>query len=83
MKKPSPAYVFDATDLKKSLTRDARALGIPMGSAEIFIDHVIKSIEKSLKKDPTKSEVDRAVIREMKKYSPDFTYYLQHRNQII
>lgn len=85
MKKSSNShdYTFDPAALKKSLTRDARALGIPAGSAEAFIDLTIKSVVKSVKKSPTESEVNRALIREMKKYSPDFTFYLQHRNQII
>lgn len=83
-KSPS-SYTFDPVALKKSLTRDARALGIPMGSAEVFIDHTIKEVVKSLKSKstPTEAEVNRALIREMKKYSPDFVFYLQHRDQII
>ena len=83
-KSPS-SYTFDPIALKKSLTRDARALGIPMGSAEAFIERTVNDVVKSLKSEqtPTESGVNRAVIREMKKYSPDFVFYLQHRDQII
>ena len=76
-------YVYNAEAVRRSLVRDARALGIPAGSAEAFIRLTMEAVDKSLGEKPTEREVNRAVIREIKKYSPDLTYYLQHRDEII
>jgi len=77
--------IFDAKSLKKSLKINARALGIPSGAAEAFIERTIKDVEKSLhrKKLITKQDLDRAIIKELKKYNADFAYVYQNRDTII
>ena len=74
---------------KKSLTRDlhrtAKGLGIPEGSADAFIARVIPAVEKSLshKSIITESDLTRALVRELRKYNPDFAYVYEIRDIII
>ena len=71
--------------LKKTLKLHARGLGIPDGSAEIFIDETIKAVEKSLKGKSivTTSDLDRIIVRALRKYNKDFTYVYENRDTII
>lgn len=72
-------------ELRKELKIHARALGIPVGAAESFIDETIKSVKSSLKKKTmiTKSDLERLVTKELKKYNADFAYVYQNRDKII
>lgn len=71
--------------LKKELKLHARALSIPEGSAEIFINETIKSVKKSFKGKSivTAADLDRAIIKSLKKYNKDFAYVYQNRDTII
>ena len=71
--------------LKKELKLHAKALGIPEGSAEIFINETIKSVKKSFKGKSivTAADLDRAIIKSLKKYNKDFAYVYQNRDTII
>lgn len=78
-------------DTVKALTRElkfhAKALGIPAGSAEAFIDETIKSVQKSLRAKPTRTltegDLTRMVVRELKKYNADFAYIYEKYDTII
>ena len=63
----------------------AKALGIPIGAAEIFIKKSEKAAVKSLKgkKIITKSDFTRAMTRELKKYHPDLAYTYANYDKII
>jgi hypothetical protein len=76
---------YNEKDLKKLLKTDAKALGIPSGAAEIFIERTLKSVEKSLKSKDliTESDLTRLVVRELKKYHADLAYVYQNRDKII
>ncbi len=76
---------FDPTKIKKSLKIHARSLGIPSGAADDFIDHVLKDATKSLKSKKliTDRDLDRAIVKELKKYHKDFAYVYQNRDKII
>lgn len=75
--------------LQKKLSRElkihARAIGIPEGAAESFIDETIKSVQKSLQKKSTitKADLTRLVVKELKKYHKDFAYVYQNHDKII
>lgn len=71
--------------IKKELKTDARALGIPAGAAEIFIDRTLKSTEKTLKskKIITEKDLNRTIVKELKKYHKDFAYVYEIRDKII
>ena len=64
---------------------DARAVHIPPGAAEIFIDHSIATATESLsnKSIVTNRDIKRAVTKELKKYHPDLAYVYQNRDTII
>jgi hypothetical protein len=76
---------YNEKDLKKLLKTDAKALGIPSGAAEIFIERTLKSVEKSLKSKDliTESDLTRLVVHELKKYHADLAYVYQNRGKII
>jgi hypothetical protein len=72
-------------DLRRELKIHAKALGIPSGAADSFIDETIKTVKKNLKKKMviTKADFERMVARELKKYNADFAYVYQNRDKII
>ena len=76
---------YSEKDLKNLLKPDAKALGIPSGAADVFIERTLKSVEKSLKSKDliTESDLTRLVIRELKKYHADLAYVYQNRGKII
>ena len=61
---------------KKELKLHAKALGIPEGSAEIFINSTLDSVDTALKnkKFVTESDITRLVVKSLKKFSRDFAY---------
>ena len=71
--------------LKKLLKIHARGVGIPEGSADIFISNALKSVKKSLKGKSIITEQDfhRLVAKELKKYNRDFAYVYEKYNTII
>lgn len=72
-------------DLRRELKIHAKALGIPSGAADSFIDETIKTVKKNLKKKTviTKADFERMVARELRKYNADFAYVYQNRDKII
>ncbi len=76
---------FVEADLKKSLTLYAKALDIPTGAAEIFIDRALSAAKTKLKAKNTITESDltRTISRELKKYHKDFAYVYENRDKII
>ncbi|MBR3230665.1 hypothetical protein IKF73_01370 [Candidatus Saccharibacteria bacterium] len=76
---------FNAKSLIKELKIDARALNIPIGAAEIFIDKTINSVQKSLKTKTiiTEDDLKRLVVKELKKYHADLAYVYENRDKII
>lgn len=71
--------------LEKQLKIDARALGIPSGSAEIFIKKTLDAVEKTLssKKIITERDLNSAIIKELQKYHHDFAYFYRNRDKIV
>ena len=71
--------------LRTELRLHARALGIPSGAADTFIDATIESVQKSLanKSIITSDDLTRAVVRELKKYNKDLAYVYQKHDTII
>lgn len=75
--------------LEKSLTRDlkktAKALGLPAGSAEVFIARALPEIKEFLKNKSliTESDLNRAIYKSLKKYNADFAYVYKIRDIII
>lgn len=77
--------VFDKKVLARELKVEAKALGIPIGAAEIFISKTIDGVEKKLakKKIITKRDLERATVAELKKYNADLAYVYEIRDKII
>lgn len=76
---------FVESDLKKSLQIHAKALDIPVGAAEIFINRALAAAKTKLKTKNTITESDltRIIARELKKYHKDFAYVYENRGKII
>ena len=75
----------DKKKIRTTLMRDARALGIPVGAAESFINRTISAAEKSLKgkKIITEDDLNRAIVKELTKYHADLAYVYKNRGTII
>ncbi len=76
---------FDEKALQRQLEIDARALGIPSGSAEVFIKRTISAVKSTLKSKSiiTENDLKRLVSKELKKYHPDLAYVYKNRDTII
>ena len=76
---------LNKTRLKRELLIDAKALGIPTGSAEIFIDRALDATDKNLKNRTiiTKNDLKRTLAKELEKYHKDFAYVYRNRDKII
>ena len=71
--------------LHHELKLHSRALGIPDGAADSFIDATISSVEKNLKSKTviTAADLRRNIVKELKKYNTDLAYIYQNRDTII
>ncbi|MBR3172846.1 hypothetical protein IKF21_02985 [Candidatus Saccharibacteria bacterium] len=76
---------FNLTPIKRELALHARALDIPVGAAEIFIDKSLAAATKSFKskKIVTDQDLNRAIIRELRKYHKDLAYVYENHDKII
>ena len=76
---------FDEKTLTRTLKIDARAIGIPSGAAESFINHTLKDAKKAIKAKPnfTEKELTRIIVTELKKYNKDLAYVYENRDKII
>ena len=76
---------FDEKILRKNLLIDAKAVGIPIGSAEIFVDKTITETKKAIKhkKIITNHDLERIITKELKKYNADLAYVQTIRDKII
>jgi hypothetical protein len=76
---------LDKTSLKRELKIHAKALNIPSGAANVFIDQTLSTIDKTLgtKKLITEQDLTRAIVKELKKYHADFAYVYKNRDKII
>ena len=86
MKKSNPSpYSFQTEDLKKDLSREARALRIHSGFANLLIEKVITSVKAYQKTHPivTKKDIEGLVYTELKKYHKDFAFFYHNRDKII
>ena len=72
-------------NLESVLKIHAKALGIPAGSAEVFIKKSLNSAKTSLKKHKVvkNSDLNRAVYKELEKYHPDLAYVFKNYDKII
>lgn len=76
---------FNLAPIKRELKIHAKALRIPSGAAEIFIDKSLAGATKALesKKIVTDQDITRAIVKELKKYHRDFAYVYENRDKII
>ena len=76
---------LDEDLLKKELKIHAKGVGIPAGAADEFVKRTLKEVLKSLKnkKIITDGDLERAVVRELKKYNADLAYIYKNRGKII
>lgn len=76
---------IDTKLLTRNLKIDAKAVGIPAGAAEIFIEKTLKAAQASLKSKTiiTDKDLDRAIVKELQKYNADLAYVYKNRDKII
>ena len=71
--------------IRSDLKLHARALDIPSGAANDFIEATLESVQKSLSKKSTITSADltRLIVKNLKKYNADFAYVYENRDTII
>ena len=78
-------HEFNPIKIAKELKIDAKAIGIPSGAAEVFINKALATTEKklSLKTIITEEDLKRILAKELKKYHKDLAYVYENRDTII
>ena len=76
---------YNEASIRRELKIHAKSLGIPAGAAETFINHTLRDATGSLKskKIITEQDLNRAIVKELKKYHKDFAYVYENRDKII
>ncbi|MBQ6130487.1 hypothetical protein IJI72_02245 [Candidatus Saccharibacteria bacterium] len=76
---------FSPEALVSDLKTSSRALNLPEGSVEPIIKHTLEGVLTWLEGRDiiTKSDLERAVSRELEKYSPDLHLLYENRNKFI
>ncbi|MBR3132038.1 hypothetical protein IKG33_01345 [Candidatus Saccharibacteria bacterium] len=76
---------FNEQSIIHELKIDALGLGIPIGSAEIFIKRSLSDAKKTLRTKTiiTEKDLERAILKELKKYHADLAYVYENRDKII
>ncbi len=76
---------IDENKIRKNLKIDAKGVGIASGAAEMFIENVMKELKKFLKSREiiTEKDLNRFLVRELKKYNADLAYVYENRDKII
>ena len=76
---------FNETAIKQELRIDARALGIPDGSAELFIKRAYNTAIKKFAHRTliTENDLKTTIANELQKYHKDFAYVYKNRDKII
>lgn len=76
---------LDTKKLTRELKIDAKAVGIPSGASNIFIEKSISDALSNLadKTIITDDDLKRAIYKELKKYHPDLAYVYKNRDTII
>ncbi|MBR3256635.1 hypothetical protein IKG10_03170 [Candidatus Saccharibacteria bacterium] len=76
---------LDTKAIIRELKIDAKAVGIPVGAAKVFIEKTVKDAVKSLsnKSIITDNDLNRAISKELKKYNADLAYVYKNRDTII
>ena len=77
--------LFDELKIIADLKTEDKALGIPVGATESFIEMTIPMVAKNLgdKKIITEKDLTRAIVKELKKYNADLAYVYENRDKII
>jgi len=84
-RRKSQPVTFSEKELKEELLRQAKALRMPAGTAEVVASKVTEQVGKWIAKRAvvTTDDVDRRVALEIEKYSADLAYVYQNRGKII
>lgn len=83
--KKSRDVVFDRNELYEMLLRDAKAVGIPKGAAEVIAKSVVGKVTNWVETKPviTQDDLYRKIAKEAEKYNQDLAYVYQNRGKII
>lgn len=81
----SQPVIFSEKGLKEELLREAKALKMPVGAAEVVASRVAEQVSKWAAKRSvvTMDDIYRRIALEAEKYSADLAYVYQNRGKII
>lgn len=76
---------FSHTALTADIIKNARAVGIPIGSAEIFAQKTADHVQQWLKSRTkvTQADLDRAIAQKLSTFSKDLAFFYKNHGKII
>ncbi len=76
---------FKVEDLEAEIISDAKAIHIPIGTAEVIAEKVATETAKwvTQRSVVTSDDINRRVAADIMKYSKDLSYVYQNRGKII
>lgn len=76
---------FSENQLMLDLKKEAKALNLEQGAAELIAKEVTKKVSRWVtdKTAITQSDLDRKIVAEVRKYNKDLAFILGERNKII
>ena len=76
---------FSEKQLMLDLKKEAKALNLEQGAAELIVKEVTKKVSQWVtdKTAITQSDLDRKIVAEVRKYNKDLAFILGERNKII
>ena len=85
LKKKKITYEYSSSDVKNSILRNARSIGLPEGWAKQIATRVAKQIDTWIadKEIVTESDLRRQIAKELKELNPDLAYAYKNHDKII
>lgn len=85
LKKKKVTYEYSSSDIKQSILRNAKSLGLPEGWAKQIATRVAKETDAWIadKEIVTESDLRRQIVKELKKLNADLAYAYQNHDKII
>ena len=85
LKKKKITYEYSSSDVKNSILRNARSIGLPEGWAKQIAARVAKQIDAWIadKEIVTESDLRRQIAKELKELNPDLDYAYKNHDKII
>ena len=84
-KKTKITYEYSSSDIKNSILRNAKSIGLPEGWAKQIAERVVKATDEWIadKELITENDLRKEIIKELNNLCPDLAYAYQNHDKII